>query len=62
MLKRVLACLIFCSLLLAAGTQLVSAQKGDQQVATVEKVKIKIAKLGVGAFLAAIAISLAHLD
>lgn len=48
MLKINLCCLLSCLLFLATVTQPVTAQQADQ-TATVEKVKIKIAKLGVGA-------------
>lgn len=48
MLKINLCCLLSCLLFLATVTQPVTGQQADQ-TATVEKVKIKIAKLGVGA-------------
>lgn len=47
-MKTYLTCLLASMLLLATISLPVAAQQGDAQATTVEKVKIKIAKLGVG--------------
>jgi len=47
-MKPYLTCLMACLLLLAAISQPVAAKQGDSPPTTVEKVKIKVAKLGVG--------------
>lgn len=47
-MKTYLTCLLASMLLLANLSLPVAAQQGDAQATTVEKVKIKIAKLGVG--------------
>jgi len=48
-MKTYLTCLLASVVLLATISLPVVAQQGDVQATTVEKVKIKIAKLGVGA-------------
>ena len=48
-MKTYLTCLLASVILLASVSLPVVAQQGDVQATTVEKVKIKIAKLGVGA-------------
>jgi hypothetical protein len=47
-MKKYLTCLVASMLLLATTSLPTAAQGGDVQTTTVEKVKIKIAKLGVG--------------
>jgi len=48
-MKTYLTCLLASVILLATVPLAVVAQQGDVQATTVEKVKIKIAKVGVGA-------------
>ena len=47
-MKKYLTCLLASILLLATTSLPIAAQGGDVQATTVEKIKIKIAKLGVG--------------
>lgn len=47
-MKPYLTCLLVSLLLLATISQTVVAQQGDMQATTVEKIKSKVAKLGVG--------------
>jgi hypothetical protein len=47
-MKSYLTCLLASLLLLATISLPVAAQQGDAQTTTVEKIKIKVAKLGVG--------------
>jgi hypothetical protein len=48
MMKSYLTCLLASLLLLAATSQPVAAKQGDTPATPVEKVKAKVAKLGVG--------------
>lgn len=47
-MKMYLTCLLACLLLLSTSAVPAAAKQGDTQTTTIEKVKIKIAKLGVG--------------
>ncbi|MGH9930878.1 MAG: hypothetical protein ACREA9_16835 [Pyrinomonadaceae bacterium] len=47
-MKPYLTCILASLLLLATISQPVAAKQGDTQATTVERIKIKVAKLGVG--------------